>query len=81
MGGQYDEWLSREPDPGRDRLRLKPETLWHCHDCGEDILRGAVSVMTDDGASRIYCRSCGESRRAQGWLFDSRSLAVLRQTA
>ena len=79
MAGAYDEWKARQPDD--ERLSLEPETLWSCHDCGEEILRGAVSVMTDDGASRIYCRPCAEARRAAGWLFDGRALAVLRKSA
>ena len=79
--GRYDEWLAREPDPDRDRVRLEPETVWSCSDCDEEILVGAVSVPIGDGASRIYCRPCAEARRAAGWLFDGRSLAALRRSA
>jgi hypothetical protein len=78
MGGRYDEWKAREPEPEDDRLSLEPEPVSHCHDCGERISVGQVSVITDDGQSRVYCRPCSGDRRMHGWLFDARALAALR---
>lgn len=81
MAGHYDDWLTRDPDPDWDRVRLEPQEDPVCADCGRTIDVGPMSVITDGGHSRTYCSACGHARSQAGWLFDARPLTALRKRA
>ena len=70
MAGRYDDWKSREPDPGREACRVQDPPLHRCRDCACEVIVGGHGAPW---VQAVYCDECWRWRSARGVEFDTRA--------